>query len=95
MTTDFTALRRALGVERDPLPDGAFTVTDILPKEPDGIKVTAVRTRLAKAVAQGLIVQVRPARGHVSAVYALAPGKTASMVGELFGDRPVKKGGKR
>jgi len=95
MTTDFTALRRALGVERDPLPDGAFTVTDILPKEPDGIKVTAVRTRLAKAVAQGLIVQVRPARGHIDAVYALAKGVTPAMVGELFVEAPKPNGRKR
>lgn len=93
ITPDWTALRRALGVEQAPLPDGAFTVEDLL--RGSDIKPTAVRTRLARAVKGGAIVRIREARGHVPAVYVLKQGVTPAMVGELFRPETARKGGKK
>lgn len=89
--TFWAELRKAFGTEPEALPDGAFTIEHLKPRTPGSIKMTAVRTRLAKAVEDGRVVRIREARGHVPAVYVLKQGVTPAMVGELFRPETAKK----
>jgi len=90
---DWEALREAFGVKQPKIEGFTFTVRDLM--QGADIKTTAVRNRLRAAVDAGRVVQVRPARGHIDAVYALAKGVTPAMVGELFVEAPKPNGRKR
>lgn len=78
--SQWSALAVAFTGGAEPVPDGSFTVGDIVEaarRAGRPIEVTTARLRVRKALAHGLIVCVREHAGTQPARYAYADGKTA------------------